>query len=123
MIFMGDIATWDHPAIQALNSNITLPHANITIAVSPGQALAQTDVFKRALSLFSEDFKLELANLGDDLGKMRPAMEGRAFIASDEAGRLQYLQVGSNKLIHFIENCFFTFVISGVQFPSKPTTA
>ncbi len=93
LIFMGNITTWDHPSIQLLNPTLTLPHANITIAVTPGSVLAQTDVFKQALSLFSDEFSRELAKAGDDLAKMRPAMEGRAFVASKESDRLQYVQV------------------------------
>ncbi len=93
LIFMGNITTWDHPSIQLLNPTLTLPHANITIAVSPGEALAQTDVFKAALSLFSDEFARELAKAGNDLSKMRPALEGRAVLASDESDRLQFVQV------------------------------
>ncbi len=96
MIFMGNITTWDHPAIQSLNPNITLPHANITIAVTPGQALAQTDVFKQALSLFSGEFAKALANAGSDFSKMRPALEGRAAIAADESARIKYVKVKSH---------------------------
>ncbi len=95
MIFMGNISTWDDPNIQQLNPNITLPHANITIGVTPGQVWEQTDVFKRALSLFSDDFARELANAGDDLGMMRPAMEGRAVMVSGDAERLQFVEVRS----------------------------
>ncbi len=93
LIFAGNITTWDHPSIQRLNPTLTLPHANITIAVSPAYALAQTDVFKMALSLFSDEFARELANAGGDLSKMRPALEGRAVIASGAQARLQFVQV------------------------------
>ncbi len=99
LIFMGNISSWDHPNIQMLNPTLKLPHANITVAVSPSQtALAQTDVFKKALSLFSEDFARELAEAGDDLANMRLAMEGTAFIAADHTARLQYLQVNQLKI-------------------------
>ncbi len=94
MIFMGNISTWDDPAIQLLNPNLTLPNANITIAISPGSPLSQTSVFKRALSLFSEEFARELANAQDALEMLRPAMEGRAFITPDQPERLRFVQVG-----------------------------
>ncbi len=95
LIFMGNITTWDHPAIQDLNPNITLPHANITIGVSPGSALGQTDVFKKALSLFSPEFASALARAGNDFQKMEPAQQGHAFIASDGSARLKFVQVTS----------------------------
>ncbi len=93
LIFMGNITTWDHPSIQLLNPTLSLPHANITIAVTPGQAFAQTDVIQKALSLFSGEFATAFANAGSDLSKMRPALEGRAFLASDPAARLKFVQV------------------------------
>ncbi len=96
LIFMGNISTWDHPAIQLLNPGLALPHANITIALTSGQALGETDVFKKALSLFSDDFARELSNAGNDFANMRPAMEGRAFIALDESERLRFVQVRSH---------------------------
>ncbi len=94
MIFMGNISSWDDPAIQLLNPNLTLPSTNITIAITPGSPLSQTGVFKRALSLFSEEFARELANVHNALEMLRPAMEGRAFIAPDQPERLQFVQVG-----------------------------
>ncbi len=94
LIFMGNISTWNHPAIQDLNPKVTLPHANITIAVTPGLVLGTTEVLKKALSLFNGDFGRELANAGNDLSKMRPAVEGRAFTAPEESDRLQFVQVG-----------------------------
>ncbi len=95
LIFMGNITTWDHPAIQLLNPTLTLPHANITIAVTGGEAaLGQTDVFKKALCLFSGQFARELAEVaGNDLAKMRPATEGRAFIAVDATARHDFVKV------------------------------
>ncbi len=93
MIFMGNISTWDDPAIQLLNPQLTLPHANITIGITPGRALAETDVFKEALSLFSDEFASEIVNADNDLERLRPAVEGRAFIASDASDRLAFVQV------------------------------
>ncbi len=99
MIFMGNITTWDHPFIQELNPNVTLPHANITIGVSPGSStLGQTDVFKRALSLFSSEFASALESAGNDFQKMAPAQQGHAFIASDGAARLRFVQVSNASL-------------------------
>ncbi len=97
LIFMGNITTWDHPSIQLLNPTLTLPHANITIAVTGGEAaLGQTDVFKKALCLFSGQFARELAEVaGNDLAKMRPATEGRAFIAVDATARHNFVKVRS----------------------------
>ncbi len=93
MIFLGNITIWDDPAIQELNPSVTLPHANITLGVTPGSVLEQTDVFKRALSLFSPQFASALASAGGDFRQMAPAQQGRAFIASNSAARLQFVQV------------------------------
>ncbi len=93
MIFTGNISTWDDPAIQLLNPNLTLPNANITLVISPAHTLAQTDTIGRFLSLSSEEFAREYAQVVNDFTLMRPAMEGRALIASGESDRLQYVQV------------------------------
>ncbi len=109
MIFMGNITTWDHPFIQELNPNITLPHANITIGVSPGSStLGQTDVFKRALSLFSSEFASALESAGNDFQKMAPAQQGHAFIASDGAARLRFVQVSNDVLSLSLSLCKIT---------------
>ncbi len=92
-IFMGNITTWDHPAIQLLNPTVTLPHANITIGITPGQAPLESGLFKSLLSLFSSEFASALASAGNDFINMKPAQEGRAVSASDAAARLQFVQV------------------------------
>ncbi len=120
MIFMGNISTWDDPAIQLLNPQLTLPHANITIGITPGrETLAETDVFKEALSQFSDEFASELVNADYDLERLRPAVEGRAFIASDASDRLAFVQV---QLSSF---CFFSpvslLIISQQQNKTKKT--
>ncbi len=93
LIFTGNITTWDDPAILNLNPHATLPHANITIALSPGQLLGVTDVFKKALTLFSAYFASELEKAGNDFNNMRPAQQGKAFLAANSAPRLAYVQV------------------------------
>ncbi len=94
LIFAGAITTWDDPAIQDLNPNATLPHANITTIVSPGQLIGTSDVFKRALSLFSSYFETELANAGNDFANMKPAQTGRAVLT---ASRMSALKVKKKK--------------------------
>ncbi len=58
--------------------------------------------------MFSDEFSMDLANAGGDLSMMRPAKEGRAFIASDAAARLQYIQVAIShqERFSFITNQF-----------------
>ncbi len=93
LIFVGNITTWDHPNIQLLNPTVTLPHANITIGITPGKSLLGSDVFKSMLSLFSSEFASALASAGNDFANMKPAQEGRAVNASDAAARLRFVQV------------------------------
>ncbi len=97
LIFAGAITTWDDPAIQDLNPNVTLPHANITTIASPGQLIGTTDVFKRALSLFSPYFETELANAGNDFANMKPAQTGRGVLQPNTASRISSLKVKKKK--------------------------
>ncbi len=93
LIFAGNITAWDDPAIQDLNPNVTLPHANITIGLSPGQLTGVTDVFKRALSLFSAHFASELAKAGNDFMNMTPVQQGWGILQANSTERMNFVLV------------------------------
>jgi len=59
-IFLGDIKTWDDPAIQKLNPNVKLPSAPITV-VHRSDGSGTTFNFAYYLSLVSPDWKSKVS--------------------------------------------------------------
>jgi phosphate transport system substrate-binding protein len=55
-IYSGKITKWNDPTIAALNPGLTLPDATIT-AVHRSDGSGTTEVFTKALSAFSDDWK------------------------------------------------------------------
>ena len=55
-IYSGTITRWNDPAIVALNAGIILPDASIT-AVHRSDGSGTTEIFTKALSSFSEEWK------------------------------------------------------------------
>jgi phosphate transport system substrate-binding protein len=55
-IYSGTITRWNDPALVALNPNVTLPEANITV-VHRSDGSGTSEIFTNALSSFSEGWK------------------------------------------------------------------
>jgi phosphate transport system substrate-binding protein len=53
-IFLGEIKTWNDPLITALNPELTLPNANITV-VHRSDGSGTTEIFTNALAAFAPD--------------------------------------------------------------------
>lgn len=60
-IYLGNICSWNHPALGALNPDISLPNNLITLYVwKENEAINQ--IISQALSLFSEKFSQTIGN-------------------------------------------------------------
>ncbi len=92
-VWMGKIWRWNDPAIAALNPTMNLPAGNITLIASPNNPSGPTEVVKRALASFSDEFKSALAKAGNQFQNMLPAQEGRMVLSSDSDYKELYLKV------------------------------
>jgi hypothetical protein len=90
-IWAGNITAWDHPDIAALNPNITLPSAAITLVFSPPPwNVEMTGVLLRALSHVSSQFAAALASAGGSIDRLVPA---NSVAANGTAARLAMTEV------------------------------
>ena len=55
-IYLGKLKTWNDPAIAALNPNVKLPGAGISV-IHRSDGSGTTEIFTRALAAFSDEWK------------------------------------------------------------------
>jgi ABC-type phosphate transport system substrate-binding protein len=94
LIWSGNITKWNDGRIQNRNLGITLPDEFITIGYEDSDVLTITEVVKRALESFSEEFRTALAAADRLFAQMPPALSSRALRAGDTtAQRISWLKV------------------------------
>jgi hypothetical protein len=94
LIWSGNITKWNDGRIQSSNLGITLPDEFITIGYEDSDVLTITEVVKRALESFSEEFRTALAAAGRLFAQMPPALSSRALRAGETtAQRINWLKV------------------------------
>jgi hypothetical protein len=90
---------WNDQRIRDLNSPAIaakLPAATIKLGYDVNAKISLSEVFKVALSSFSERFRTELAAANDSFALMPPALAGNAFPAGKRADeRVAWLKVHS----------------------------
>ncbi|AVK75014.1 serine-threonine kinase [Pandoravirus quercus] len=86
-IWAGNVTTWNHPAIAALNQKIAtrLPSANITLGYIDDFYLSAAEVVKLSLESFSPAFAAEFARHNRTFGLLPFATEGRGRVLSDSS--------------------------------------
>jgi ABC-type phosphate transport system substrate-binding protein len=94
-IWAGDITMWNDQRIRDLNPPevaAKLPAATITLGYNANSRFSVAEVFKVALSSFSERFRTALAAANDSFALMPPALAGNAFEAGKTAVRGAWLK-------------------------------
>lgn len=86
-IWAGNVTTWNHPAIAALNQGIAtrLPSANITLGYIDDFYLSAAEVVKLSLESFSPAFAAEFARHNRTFGLLPFATQGRGRVLSDSS--------------------------------------
>ncbi|AGO85889.2 Serine/threonine protein kinase [Pandoravirus salinus] len=86
-IWAGNVSTWNHPAIAALNPEIAarLPAANITLGYIDDFYLSAAEVVKLSLESFSPAFASQFAACNRTFGLLPFAAEGRGRVLSDSS--------------------------------------
>jgi ABC-type phosphate transport system substrate-binding protein len=86
-IWSGDIATWNHAAIAALNPDLAsrLPPVNITLGYIDDFYLSAAEVVKLSLESFDSGFASEFASRNRTFGLLRFARDGRGRALSDSS--------------------------------------
>jgi hypothetical protein len=100
-IYLGEVTSWRDPAIIYLNQGLQakLPDANISMGFVGYDPTQVTDFFARALSNFSGDFAAAYSQAGSSFSALPPFAEGRAFNLTNSTGVVQFLKVGSPRII------------------------
>jgi hypothetical protein len=93
---------WNDSRIRVLNPAIAnkLPAEPIRLAYNINNAFSLAEVFKVAVSSFSDTFRLALAAANDSFDQMLPALEGRAVDAGDSSNRTKWALVRRPSLLH-----------------------
>lgn len=86
-IWAGNVTTWNHPAIAALNQAVAarLPSANITLGYIDDFYLSAAEVVKLSLESFSPAFAAEFARHNRTFGLLPFVAEGRGRVLSDSS--------------------------------------
>lgn len=104
-IYMGNIKSWDDPAIKALNPGLSLPHHGITV-IHRSDGSGTTAIFTNYLSDVSPEWK---TNVGADKAVKWPAgigAKGNEGVAnyvkqvSDSIGYVEFAYVMQNKMAY-----------------------
>ncbi|AGO82793.1 Serine/threonine protein kinase [Pandoravirus dulcis] len=86
-IWAGNVSTWNHPAIAALNQEIAarLPSANITLGYIDDFYLSAAEVVKLSLESFSPAFAVEFVRHNRTFGLLPFVAQGRGRVLSDSS--------------------------------------
>ncbi|WBR14733.1 Ser/thr kinase [Pandoravirus kuranda] len=86
-IWIGNVTTWDHASIAALNPELAsrLPSANITLGYIDDFYLSTAEVVKLSLSSFSAAFATEFAARNRTFGMLRFVADGRGHALTDSS--------------------------------------
>jgi ABC-type phosphate transport system substrate-binding protein len=96
LIWTGEITQWNDQRIKDLNAPALaakLPSAVITLGYKVDSTITVAEVFKRALSSFSVEFRTALAAANDSFDLMPPALAGHAVDAGNSGARARWAQV------------------------------
>jgi len=105
-IFLGNIRTWDHPNLKAINKDVALPPTPITVVHredSSGTTLIFTDYLSKASSKWREKFPRGKSELSWPLGKGAKRNMYLALEVSQTDGAIGYVDLVHTHLIKEIE--------------------
>lgn len=107
LIWAGNITRWNNRRIQNLNPSLAglLPDSDIILGYNENSVVSLTEVVKRALVSFSDDFATLFEAANRSFAAMPPALRGTAELAGISTGpRLQWLAVSN---VHYKQNAMF----------------
>lgn len=96
-VLLGEITSWADPAIRGMNSNLTesnLPDERIRFSYTETlDGIAGSQIFTRALGVFSSDFAQALAEAGGKIANMSFGSSGYAQQTTTAYDRFAYVRV------------------------------